>query len=55
MNSQLSDAKDALEDINAEKDGLEELQSKFEDLTHGTIEWKQALVDVNQKGFRFNK
>ena len=49
MNSQLSDAKDILEDINAEKDGLEELQSKFEDLTHGTIEWKQALVDVNQK------
>ena len=43
------EAKQKLDDMASAKDGLVELSKAFDGLTKGTKEWKQALVENNQK------
>ena len=40
-------AKEAYDDLLSAKSGYNELQNKLEELTKGTLEWKQALADSN--------
>ena len=43
------EAKEAYDDMLSDKNHYDELQNTLEDLTYGTNEWKQALVEANQQ------
>lgn len=49
LSDEAQEARDAIDEISKEKSGLEELQDTFTNLTKGTTEWKQALVEINQQ------
>jgi len=44
-----NEAKQAYDDLLGDNEKYDELQKTLEDLTYGTIEWKQALVEVNNQ------
>ena len=46
-----NEAKIALEEMGREQDSLNGLQNKLKQLTKGTKEWNQALIDTNQQVF----
>ena len=47
--SQAQDAKKAYEDLLSDKSAYNELQQTLEDLTYGTKEWKEALIEANEQ------
>lgn len=42
-------AKQAYEDLLSDKSEYSDLQDRLEDLTYGTLEWKEALIEANQQ------
>lgn len=42
-------AKNAYDDLLAERDEYNSLQEKLENVTYGTLEWKEALVEANNQ------
>jgi cytochrome c biogenesis factor len=46
--SQAQDAKKAYEDLLSDRSAYNELQQTLEDLTYGTKEWKEALIEANE-------
>ena len=49
LSDEAQEARDAIDEISKTKSGLEELQDTFANLTKGTTEWKQTLVEINQQ------
>lgn len=49
LSDEAQEARDAIDEISKTKSGLEELQDAFANLTKGTTEWKQTLVEINQQ------
>lgn len=43
------DAKDTLESIGQDRKNLKKLNDELEDLTKGTMEWRQALIETNKE------
>lgn len=43
------EAKAAYDDLLESKTGFDELQQSLKDLTYGTLEWRQALLEANQQ------
>jgi Ni,Fe-hydrogenase III component G len=43
------EAKDAYDQMLSDQSKYHELQKTLEDLTYGTKEWKQALIEANQQ------
>lgn len=49
LSDEAQEAREAIDEISKTKSGLEELQDTFANLTKGTTEWKQTLVEINQQ------
>lgn len=49
MNNEVEEAKSSIDELTNTKTELDELQNSFSGLTKGTQEWKETLVEVNQK------
>ena len=49
MGNEVEEAKSSIDELTNTKTELDELQDNFEGLTKGTQEWKEALVEVNQR------
>jgi TP901 family phage tail tape measure protein len=49
MDNEVEEAKSSIDELTNTKTELDELQDSFEGLTKGTQEWKEALVEVNQR------
>lgn len=49
MNNEVEEAKSSIDELTNTKTELDKLQDNFEGLTKGTQEWKEALVEVNQR------
>ena len=49
MKNMAQEAKQQLDSIAEEREGLEQLQEKFDDLTKGTKEWRQSLMEINNE------
>lgn len=42
-------ARESYDNLLSDKSGYDDLQQSLKDLTYGTLEWKQALIDANQQ------
>ena len=49
MKNAAQEAKQQLDSIAEDREGLEQLQEKFDDLTKGTKEWRQSLMEINSE------
>lgn len=49
MDNEVEEAKSSIDELTNAKTELDELQNSFKGLTKGTQEWKEALVEVNQR------
>jgi flagellin-like hook-associated protein FlgL len=47
MTSNIEGAKQAIEDLKNSKNSLQVLQKEFSNLTKGTQEWKEKLIETN--------
>lgn len=47
LTSHIEDAKKAIEEMGDSKESLESLQEEFAEMTQGTQEWKEKLVEIN--------
>ena len=49
MKNAAQEAKQQLDSIAEDREGLEQLQEKFDGLTKGTKEWRQSLMEINSE------
>ena len=49
MNSHIDEAKNTIEELGESENRLKSLQKEFSNLTKGTSEWKDKLIEVNQE------